>query len=93
VKEETGYDIELPEKIGAVYSSAGGITEYIHLFISKFDSTAPKDDGGGLESEGEDIQLVTMSFDEAKQMLDRGSIRDAKTMILLQHYFLQYLAK
>jgi GDP-mannose pyrophosphatase NudK len=31
VQEETGYTLTDLEKIGAVYTSAGGITEYIHL--------------------------------------------------------------
>ncbi|WCT13450.1 hypothetical protein [Mucilaginibacter jinjuensis] len=44
--------------------------------------------GGGLESEGEDIELVEMSFSEAKEKLLAGSFHDAKTIMLLQHFFL-----
>jgi GDP-mannose pyrophosphatase NudK len=89
VKEETGYDVQQMEKIGAVYPSAGGITEYLHLFIAPFDLTAAHAGGGGAEGEGEDIELVKMSFDEAKEKLQQGGFRDAKTMILLQSYFMK----
>ena len=40
--------------------------------------------GGGLVHEGEDIEIVELSIDEAWAMLDRGEIVDAKTVVLLQ---------
>ena len=91
VKEEAGYDIDVPKKVGAVYTSAGGVTEYLHLYISAIDLNAPKEEGGGVELEGEDIELQAVSIAEVKEQLAQGSIRDAKTMILLQHYFLNGL--
>ncbi|MES2457928.1 MAG: NUDIX domain-containing protein [Bacteroidota bacterium] len=86
-KEETGYAVTALKKIGAVYTSAGGITELLHLFIAYYDSLGLHQKGGGLEAEGEDIELVQMSFAEAKEWLCQGQINDAKTLILLQHYF------
>ena len=88
VGEETGYPISELMKIGAVYSSAGGITEYLHLFIASCDCKAQHGKGGGKAGEGEDIELVQLSFVEAREKLMTGGFRDAKTMILLQHYFL-----
>ena len=75
-------------KIAGVYSSAGGITEFLHLYIAQFDSTADAKGGGGLKAENEAVELMWLSFAEAKEKLKRGEIRDAKTLILLQHYFL-----
>ena len=40
--------------------------------------------GGGLEEEGEDIEVLTLDFDEALAMTADGRISDAKTVILLQ---------
>jgi GDP-mannose pyrophosphatase NudK len=88
VREETGYTVESMEKIAGVYSSAGGITEFLHLYVAKFDSTSPHEKGGGLAAENEAVEILALSFSEAKEQLKRGEIKDAKTMILLQHYFL-----
>jgi len=86
--EETGYEISDLQKVATVYSSAGGVTEYIHLFIASVDLAAQHESGGGLAGEGEDIELVRLSFGEARRQLSDGAIRDAKTLMLLQHYFL-----
>ena len=88
VKEETGYLITELKKIGAVYSSAGGITEFLHLFIGFFDSSGSHEGGGGLEEEGEDIETIEISFEQAKDNLRKGLINDAKTLALLQHFFM-----
>lgn len=88
VHEETAYPVSELNKIGAVYSSAGGITEYLHLFIAVCDCKSPHGKGRGKPGEGEDIELVQLSFAETREKLIIGGFRDAKTMILLQHYFL-----
>jgi nudix-type nucleoside diphosphatase (YffH/AdpP family) len=87
VEEETGYPITQLTKIGGVYSSAGGITEFLHLFTAEYDHKGSHRAGGGKAGEGEDIELVPLSFDDARGHLQQGMIRDAKTLILLQHYF------
>jgi len=87
VKEETGYTITETLGVGAVYTSAGGITEYLHLFISEVTEEDRQDHWGGVEGEGEAIQLVRLSFAEAGKMLFEWKINDAKTMLLLQQYF------
>jgi len=87
-KEELGIDIRNIDKIGAVYTSAGGITEYLHLFIAVYESSAFKATLGGLAAEGEVIKHVELNFNEAKTMLKEGKFNDAKTVMLLQHYFL-----
>jgi len=86
-REETGFDMSDPVKIGRVYTSAGGITEYLHLFIAEVSGADQIAEGGGAEGEGEDIVLVRLGFDEALQGLAAAKINDAKTLLLLQHYF------
>ena len=88
VSEELGYEINNIKKIGAVYTSAGGVTEYIHLFIAAYNSEKKAGQGGGLPEEGEEIEAVELSFSDAREMLKQGKINDAKTVMLLQHYFL-----
>jgi GDP-mannose pyrophosphatase NudK len=88
VSEETGYPITDLEKIGGTYTSGGGITEYVHLFVANYNSKGPHEKGGGKEGEGEDIALLEVSFEEAREQLRQGAIRDAKTMLLWQHYLM-----
>ena len=88
VSEELGYEIDNLKKAGGVYTSAGGITEYVHLFIAAYDDSKKRNEGGGLPEEGEDIESIELSFTEAREMLKQGKINDAKTVMLLQHYFL-----
>jgi GDP-mannose pyrophosphatase NudK len=88
VKEETGYPINQLEKIGGIYTSAGGITEFVHLFTANYQSGGPHEKGGGKAGEGEDIELLELSFSDAREQLKQGAMSDAKTMLLIQHYFL-----
>jgi hypothetical protein len=41
--------------------------------------------GGGLASEGEDIEVLELPFDEALAMTSDRRIVDAKTIMLLQY--------
>ena len=41
--------------------------------------------GGGIEHEQENIEVLEMPFDKAMNMLEHGEIKDAKTIILLQY--------
>ena len=86
-KEELGFELSAPTKIGGVYTSAGGITEYLHLFIAEVSDADLCGEGGGAEGEGEDIEIVRLTFEEARRHLAAAKINDAKTMLLLQHYF------
>ena len=40
--------------------------------------------GGGIEHEGEDIDVIELPLGEALAMVERGEINDAKTVLLLQ---------
>jgi len=44
---------------------------------------------GGADGEGEDIELVQLGFEEARKKLSDGQVHDAKSMLLLQHFFLR----
>lgn len=84
-EEETGYQISSVEKIFESYMSPGSVTEILHFFIAEYSKEMKTTDGGGLEEEGEDIEVLELSFDEALKMIDTGEIKDAKTIMLLQH--------
>ena len=65
--------------------SPGSVTEKLHFFVAEYDAAMRVGDGGGLESEGEEIGVLELPFDEAMAMIERGEIADAKTIILLQY--------
>lgn len=84
-EEETGYKISKVEKVFESYMSPGSVTEILHFFIAEYSKEMKTNDGGGLEEEGEDIEVLELSFDDALAMIDSGEIKDAKTIMLLQH--------
>jgi len=82
-EEETGYRIKSVQKIMETYMSPGAITEILHLFIGEYDASMKVHEGGGLEHEQEEIEVIEMPFDNAYNMIATGEIKDAKTIILL----------
>lgn len=85
VEEETGYRLGAIRKIFECFMSPGSVTEKLHFFVAEYDAAMRVGDGGGLESEGEEIVVLELPFDEAMAMIERGEIADAKTIILLQY--------
>ena len=85
VEEETGYRLGAICKIFECFMSPGSVTEKLHFFVAEYDAAMRVGDGGGLESEGEEIGVLELPFDEAMAMIERGEIADAKTIILLQY--------
>jgi ADP-ribose pyrophosphatase len=84
--EEAGYAVQGGLRpITAIHSSPGWTSERIYLFLGLVDHTDRLHAGGGLPSEGEDIQVESLSFQESMMMIERGEISDAKTIIALQH--------
>lgn len=93
VREEIGYEVTgALEQVATVYSSPGALTERIIIFMADVDTSARRGQGGGLAEEGEDTELVRLPADEALAMLAHGDVRDAKTVIALQHLALRRAA-
>lgn len=91
-EEETGYRIHDVRKVFEAFMSPGSVTEKLHFFIAGYDASTKVSDGGGLEGEGEDIEVVEVDFDDALAMIDRAEIVDAKTIMLLQYAALHLFA-
>jgi nudix-type nucleoside diphosphatase (YffH/AdpP family) len=84
-EEETGYKISKVEKVFEAYMSPGSVTEILYFFIAEYSHEMKINDGGGLEEEGENIEVLELPFEESLKMIDTGAIKDAKTIMLLQH--------
>jgi nudix-type nucleoside diphosphatase (YffH/AdpP family) len=84
-EEETGYRLGRIEKIFEAFMSPGAVTEKLYFFIAEYEPDMKIGAGGGMASEGEDIEVLELSIDEALAMIGDGRIVDAKTIMLLQH--------
>lgn len=82
--EETGYAVSAPRFLFDTYASPGTLTEKISLFYARVDLDDKVGTGGGLETEGEDIEILTMPLEEAYGRIASGEITDSKTIIMLQ---------
>ena len=81
--EEAGAVAEDVEEIMSYYPSPGACTEKIWLFCGKTDASRLPE-YAGLESEAEDIKVLTVPFDEAVGMMKNGKINNALTLLALQ---------
>lgn len=82
---EAALQRELAEEIGmraarispllSFYPSPGFLTEIVHLYLAR-DLTPHR-----LTAEEEDLEVVRVSLTEARAMVERGEIRDAKSII------------
>ena len=84
-EQEMGYRLHDVRKVCEVYTSPGACTELLHLFTGRFTPADRTGAGGGVPAEGERITLLELPLAEALEMVADGRIRDAKTVILLQH--------
>lgn len=91
IEEETGYSIKDLKKVTEVYSSAGSLTELLHLYVAEYSPEQRINEGGGLKEEGEELDILEIPFDKALAMVESGEIKDAKTVILLQYAQLKQL--
>lgn len=82
--EETGYAVKDVQYLFETYASPGTLTEKVALFYARIDLNEKAGLGGGLDTEGEDIEVLSIPLDEAFGMITTGEISDAKTIILLQ---------
>ncbi|MCE7068789.1 MULTISPECIES: GDP-mannose pyrophosphatase NudK [Dyadobacter] len=84
-EEETGYKINSVEKIFEAYMSPGSVTEILYFFVAEYSEDMKVSDGGGSAQEQENIEVMELPFGKALDMVKSGEIKDAKTIMLLQH--------
>ena len=84
-EEESGYKVTKIEKVMETYMSPGAVTEILHLFIAEYTDEMKVNEGGGLDNEHENIEVIEMLFSEAVEMVKNKGVVDAKTILLLQY--------
>lgn len=90
-EEETGYQISNLQKVFEAYMSPGSVTELLYFFIAEYSDDMKISDGGGLDEEHEDIEVLELPFTQTMQMISTGEIKDGKTIMLLQHLYISNL--
>jgi nudix-type nucleoside diphosphatase (YffH/AdpP family) len=90
-EEELGIRVHDLREVGNVFMSPGALTERVNLFIGTYSPADRITNGGGVATEGEDIEVLEMTLDEALSAVSAGSIIDAKTIMLIQHLKLETL--
>lgn len=82
--EEAGVHLQNPRRIFQCFMSPGAVKERLHLFVADYDSGKSRAHTSGNEYEGEDISVLEMPLKAAMEMVAKGKIVDAKTILLLQ---------
>jgi nudix-type nucleoside diphosphatase (YffH/AdpP family) len=92
-EEELGYRLREVKRLYAPYTSPGSVTERLTFFTADYTPADRISDGGGSADEGEDIEVLEITLDEALAQVRDGGIVDAKTIMLIQHLKLEMLGQ
>jgi nudix-type nucleoside diphosphatase (YffH/AdpP family) len=84
-EEEAGCRVAQPRRIFEAFMSPGSVTERLVFFVAEYTAADRLTPGGGLAAEGEDIEVLEPTLNEAMAMIAHGEIVDAKTIMLLQY--------
>lgn len=88
-EEETGFRVSRVEKIFEAYMSPGSVTEKLYFYLAEYHPRDQTGKGGGIKSEGEDIDVLEVTLDEALRGIETGQILDGKTIMLIYHVALK----
>jgi len=84
-EEETGYKIRDVREVFKAYMSPGSVTEILYFFIAAYSKEMKVTEGGGIEHEQENIEVLEIDINNAMSMIETGEIKDGKTIMLLQY--------
>ncbi|GGY61202.1 MULTISPECIES: NUDIX domain-containing protein [Streptomyces] len=82
--EELGVTLGALTHVLDAYMSPGSVTERLHFYAAPYSPADRTGNGGGLEEDGEDIEVLELPFPDALAMAYDGRINDGKTILLLQ---------
>lgn len=83
--EETGYRVKEVQQVMVTYMCPGSVTQKLYLFLAEYTPQMKETRGGGALTETENIEVLEYSFKDALDMIASGAIKDAKSVMLLQH--------
>ena len=84
LEEETGVKCGNLQHIFTLYPTPGYTNEKIYIYLAKDGERIPAH-----PDRGEFLDIVWLKRQEVLDLLSRGEIRDGKTIVALQYYFLR----
>jgi nudix-type nucleoside diphosphatase (YffH/AdpP family) len=81
--EEMGLRVSGLRLLFEAFVSPAASTEKLYCFVAPYGREDRVAAGGGMEDEGEEIEVLELPFAEVLQQADAGEIRDLKTISLL----------
>jgi nudix-type nucleoside diphosphatase (YffH/AdpP family) len=81
--EEMGLRVETLRPLFEAFVSPAASTEKLYCFVAPYGPQDRVAAGGGMEDEGEEIEVLELPFAEVLEQADAGEIRDLKTISLL----------
>jgi GDP-mannose pyrophosphatase NudK len=90
VLEETGLMVRELKLTIVAFCHPTFVTERTFLFLAPMEDLTSVGPGGGIHSEGEDIQVLRLTLKTALEMVEDGAIRDIKTVMALYHLAQQH---
>lgn len=84
-EEEVGYKIREAKEVFKTYTSPGALTEKLFLYVAEYTDALKISEGGGLEIENEEIEVLELPFSKVISMIETEEIIDAKTIMLVQY--------
>jgi len=82
--EEGGLRLGTLDPVGLAWMTPPTSTERVHLFLARYAAADRVGEGGGLEDEQEHLKVREFPLAELWSDFQRGEVRDAKTILLLQ---------
>ncbi|MAD96028.1 MAG: NUDIX domain-containing protein [Flavobacteriaceae bacterium] len=86
--EEVGIAPTNIKFVSQTFLSPGILSEKIFLYTGEYKSEQLTTRDGGVFEEGEEIEVLEITYDKAFAMIKSGELLDARTLILLQHLLL-----
>ncbi len=83
--EEVGIEPTNIQFVCETFLSPGILSERIYLYTGEYRKEQLTSKNGGVFEEGEEIEVLEITYDEAFAMIKSGELIDARTLILLQH--------
>lgn len=82
--EEAGVTLKSVEFLGAPFSTPGAVTERVWLYLGEIDHDVPRQGGGGVAGENEEIEVLEVPLATLAAMADQGAVADLKTLMLVE---------
>ena len=88
MEEELGFRPRGLKAVCAILPSPGMLGEKLDLFLADYSHSDNGGVGGGLDHEGEDIEILEFTCRDLVDLLRQGDLQDAKTVVLVQRLML-----